>query len=257
VTTPRSGFRLVTPDSATRRPANRLLQSLSTGDFDALQPHLQAFELVRETVLVGAGAPLTHVYLPESGIISIAIRLSEGQRIEMAMTGRDSIIGAAAAFSEAVSLNESSVLLPGTAFMLDVASFRSVADRSPAFRALLARHEQALLAQAQQSAACNASHTVEARLSHWLLRAHELCDDETLPLTQELLAQMIGVQRNAVSLVAHTLQQAGIIRYSRGHIEINDLEGLAQTSCECYRVVKALRDRLLGSQTRGPMFTIK
>ena len=131
--------------------------------------------------------------------------------------------------------------------MIDVAIFRSLADRSTAFRTLLARHEQALLAQVQQSAACNASHPVEARLSQWLLRAHELCDDQTLPLTQELLAQMIGVQRNAVSLVAHTLQQAGIISYSRGHIEIDDLEGLAQTSCECYRVVKAQRDRLLNA----------
>jgi CRP-like cAMP-binding protein len=229
----------------TRRPLNHLLQSLTASDFDALQPHLQPFELVRETVLVEAGVALTHVYLPESGIVSIVIRLSEGQRIEMAMTGRDSIIGAAAAFGEAIPLSEASVLLPGTAFMLDVANFRAVADRSAAFRALLARHEQALLAQAQQSAACNASHSVEARLSHWLLRAHELCDDQTLPLTQELLAQMIGVQRNAVSLVAHTLQQAGIISYSRGHIEIDDLEGLAQTSCECYRVTKAQRDRLL------------
>ena len=259
MTTPRSGFRLVIPDPApmARRPLNHLLQSLSTDDFDALQPHLQPFELVRETVLVEAGVPLTHVYLPESGIVSIVIRLSDGQRIELAMTGRDSIIGAAAAFGEAVSLSEASVLLPGSALMVDVASFRSVADGSAAFRALLARHEQVLLAQVQQSAACNASHPVEARLSHWLLRAHDLCDDQTLPLTQELLAQMIGVQRNAVSLVAHTLQHAGIIRYSRGHIEIDDLEGLALTSCECHRVVEALRDRLLGSQARSPMLTAK
>ena len=259
MTTPRSGPRLVIPDPApmARRPLNHLLQSLSTDDFNALQPHLQPFELVRETVLVEAGVPLTHVYLPESGILSIVIRLSEGQRIELAMTGCDSIIGAAAAFGEAISLTEASVLLPGAAFMLDLASFRSVADRSAAVRALLARHEQALLAQAQQSACCNASHTVEARLSHWLLRAHELCDKQSLPLTQELLAQMIGVQRNAVSLVAHAMQQAGIIRYSRGHIEINDLEGLALTSCECHRVVDALRDRLLGSQTRSPMLTAK
>lgn len=142
-------------------------------------------------------------------------------------------------FGDAVSLSEASVLLPGSAFMVDVAIFRGLADRSAAFRTLLARHEQTLLAQVQQSAACNASHSVEARLSQWLLRAHELCDDQTLPLTQELLAQMTGVQRNAVSLVAHTLQQAGIISYSRGHIEIDDLEGLAETSCECYRVIKA------------------
>jgi CRP-like cAMP-binding protein len=249
MTATRAGFRvaLSDPPPRTQRPLNHLLQALSTNDFGALQPHMQPIELVREAVLVEAGAPLTHVYLPETGIVSIVIRLSEGQRIEMAMTGRDSMIGASAAFGEAVSLSEASVLLPGTAFLLDVANFRAVADRSAALRALLARHEQALLAQVQQSAACNASHSVEARLSLWLLRAHELCDDRTLPLTQELLAQMIGVQRNAVSLVAHTLQQAGIISYSRGHIEINDLEGLAQASCECYRVVNAQRDRLLNT----------
>jgi CRP-like cAMP-binding protein len=249
VTPIRSGIRLVVPEPVVTRPRplNRLLQALSASDYDLLQPHLQPLELVRETVLVEAGAPLTHVYLPENGIISIVIRLSEGQRIEMAMTGRDGIIGASAAFGETASLSEASVLLPGSAFMLDVANLRAAADRSAAFRALLARHEQALLAQVQQSAACNASHAVEARLSHWLLRAHELCDDQHLPLTQELLAQMIGVQRNAVSLVAHTLQQAGVISYSRGHIEINDLEGLAQTSCECYRVVKSQRDRLLNT----------
>jgi CRP-like cAMP-binding protein len=161
------------------------------------------------------------------------------------MTGRDSIVSAA--FGEVISPSEASILLPGSAFMLDVANFRAAADRSAAFRELLARHEQALLAQAQQSAACNASHPVEARLSRWLLRAHELCDQQSLPLTQELLAQMIGVQRNAVSLVAHALQQAGIISYSRGHIEINDLRGLAKTSCECYRIVKIELDRLLNS----------
>jgi CRP-like cAMP-binding protein len=234
-----------------QRPLNHLLQAMPASDFDMLQPHLQPIELVRETVLVEAGAPLTHVYLPESGIISIVIRLSEGQRIEVAMTGRDGIIGAAAAFGETISLTEASVLLPGSAFALDLATFRAAADRSATLRTLLARHEQALLGQAQQSAACNASHTVEARLSHWLLRAHELCDKQSLPLTQELLAQMIGVQRNAVSLVAHALQQAGVISYSRGHIEINDLEDLAEASCECQRVVKTLRFRLLnGANSR-------
>lgn len=238
--------------AAALRPLNHLLQALPASDLDSLQPHLQSVELVREAVLVEAGAPLTHVYLPESGIISIVVRLSEGQRIELAMTGRDSIVGASAAFVDAASLSEASVLLPGSAFVLDVASFRAVAEGSAVFRTLLARHQQALLAQAQQSAACNASHSVEARLSHWLLRAHELCDKESLPLTQELLAQMIGVQRNAVSLVAHALQQAGIISYSRGHIEIKDLKGLAETSCECYRVVKYQRDRLLNGTNSWP-----
>ena len=105
-------------------------------------------------------------------------------------------------------------------------ALRAIAGQSATFRDLLVRHEQALLAQAQQSAACNASHSVEARLSRWLLRARDLWDGETLPMTQELLARMIGVQRNAVSIVAHALQQAGVIRYSRGQIEITDLEAL-------------------------------
>ncbi|MBN9572234.1 MAG: helix-turn-helix domain-containing protein, partial [Alphaproteobacteria bacterium] len=105
---------------------------------------------------------------------------------------------------------------------LKAEDFRAVTDRSSVLRKLLARHEQALLAQVQQSAACNASHSVEARLSRLLLRARDLCDTEGLPLTQELLARLIGVRRNAVSIVAHAFQQAGLVTYSRGHIEIRD-----------------------------------
>jgi CRP-like cAMP-binding protein len=224
---------------------NHLLQSLPAAEFDALRPHLQFVELVREAVLVEAGAPLTHVYLPHSGIISLVVSLAEGQMVEVAMVGRDSVFGAAAALDGRISLTDAVVMLPGTASILDVAHFRAAADRSGTFRTLLVRHEQALFAQAQQSAACNASHSVEARLSRRLLRARDLSDSEHLPLTQEFLAQMIGVQRNAVSIVAHALQQAGIIRYSRGHIEITNLEGLRETSCECYQAVKVQYDRLL------------
>ena len=228
-----------------QRSSNHLLQALPAAEFDALRPHLQPVELVRETVLIEAGRPLTHVYLPHSGAISMMVRLSDGQTVETAMVGRDSVFGAAAALDDGISLTDAVVLLPGAASILDVADFRAAADRSVMFRAVLARHEQALFVQAQQSVACNASHSVEARLSRWLLRARDLCDSETLPLTQELLAQIIGVQRNAVSIVAHALQQAGIISYSRGHIEIRDAEGLRATCCECYHVVRAQHHRLL------------
>jgi len=224
---------------------NHLLQAMPAAEFEALRPHLEFVELVREGVLVQAGAPLTHVYLPHSGVISLVVSLSEGQTVSVAMVGRDSVFGAAAALDGRISLTDAVVMLPGTASILDVAHFRAAADRSGAFRTLLLRHEQALFAQAQQSAACNASHLVEARLSRWLLRPRDLCDSEILPQTQEFLAQMIGVQRNAVSIVAHALQQAGIIRYSRGHIEITNLEGLRETACECYQAVKAQYDRLL------------
>ncbi len=192
------------PASANPRGPNRLLQSMAEADFEALRPHLQSVEMVRDAALIEAGAPLTHVYLPESGIISMMVRLSEGQTVELAMIGRDSILGASTAFGDALSLGEAVVLQPGFAAVLDIASFRTAADRSLAFRILLARHEQALLAEAQQSVACNAIHSVEARLSRWLLRARELCETGALPLTQELLARMMGVQRNAVSIVAHT-----------------------------------------------------
>jgi CRP-like cAMP-binding protein len=227
------------------RTSNRLLQALPEAEFEVLRPHISVVELARETMLAEAGAPLAYVYLPHSGVISLMVSLSEGQTVDVAMVGRDSVVGALAALDGGISLTDAVVRLPGTASIVGVADFRAAADRSAAFRTLLARHEQALIAQAQQSAACNASHSVEARLTRWLLRARDLWDSETLPLTQEFLAQMIGVQRNAVSIVAHELQRAGIIRYSRGQIEITNLEGLRETSCECYHAVKTQHDRLL------------
>lgn len=225
--------------------SNHLLQSLPAVELAALRPHLEFVDLARDAVLVEAGAPLAHAYLPQDGIISIKIGLSEGQAVVVALIGCDSVLGAAAAFDSGLSSTSAAVLLPGKASMLDIRQFRAAADRSRTFRSLLARHAQALFAQAQQSAACYASHSVEARLSRWLLRARDLTNSESLPLTQEILAQMIGVQRNAVSIVAHALQKAGILRYGRGHIEITNVEGLRETSCECYQAVKAQHDRLL------------
>jgi CRP-like cAMP-binding protein len=229
------------------RPSpNCLLQALPAAEFEALRPRLGPVELVRETVLVEAGSPLTHVYLPHSGAISMMVRLSDGQTVEVATIGRDSVFGAGVALDgDGISLSSAVVVLPGTASVLDAADFRAAADRSVTFRAMAARHEQALLALAQQSAACNASHSVEARLSRWLLRARDLCGSETLPLTQEFLAQLIGVQRNAISIVAHALQRAGIISYSRGCIDITNANGLRETACECYGAVNAHRRRLL------------
>jgi CRP-like cAMP-binding protein len=224
---------------------NRLLEAAPAAEFEALRPHLELVDLVREAVLIEAGAPLTHVYLPYSGVLSIRVRLSEAQAVDVAMIGCDSAFGASAAFGGKVSLTDAVVLVPGKACIIDVAHIQAAANRNAAFRSLLARHEQALFAQAQQSAACNASHSVEARVSRWLLRARDLCNSESLPLTQQVLAQMIGARRNAVSIVANALQKAGTISYSRGKIEINDFEALKETSCECYHAVRKQHDRLL------------
>ena len=161
------------------------------------------------------------------------------------MVGRDSIFGAAAALNGGIAINDAIVQLPGSALTVRSALFREVAAVSLSFRTTMIRHEQAILAQALQSAACNASHTVEARLSRWLLRARDLSRSDSLPFTQVFLSQMLAVERSSVSLVAGTLQHAGLIRYSRGHIDIIDVEGLNSSACECYLATKAHYDALL------------
>src|SRR6478609_5511768 len=224
--------------------SNRLLQDLPPAEFLSLRPHLESVEMAKGAVLTRAGAPIQQVYLPHSGVVSMMVGLSEGQTVEVAMIGRDSLVGASAALDDGPSLTDAVVVVPGTASVLKAVDFRTAAERSGTFRKLLARHTQALLVQALQSAACNASHSVESRLSRLLLRARDLCGSEGLPLTQEFLAQMIGVRRNAVSIVAHAFQQAGLVSYSRGHIEIRDIDGLRMTSCECYAAVRAQCERL-------------
>src|ERR1700736_6013479 len=136
------------------RPPNRLLQVLPAPEFLSLYLHLESVELVKETVLIEAGAPIQQVYLPHSGVVSMMVSLSEGQTVEVAMVGRDSIVGVSAALDGGPALTDAIVVVPGTASVLKAADFRAAADRSRAFRNLLARHEQALFAQAQQAAAC-------------------------------------------------------------------------------------------------------
>ena len=227
---------------------NRLLASLLPADLELLRPHLKPCELKQEAILLRSGQPVERVYFPHSGIISLVVELPEGLAIEVAMIGRDSIHGATAAMDGQVSLNTAIVQLPGTCETLEVAHFRKAADQSPPLRTVLLRHEQGLLAQAQQSAACNVSHHVDARLSRWLLRARDLSGRDRMEFTQEFLAEMLGVRRSSVSPVAGVLQKAGLINYARGHIEIIDVEGLQKASCDCYRTVKAHYDRLLNNR---------
>jgi CRP-like cAMP-binding protein len=229
---------------------NLLLASLAATDGEAIRPHLSTLELAQETVLFAGGEPISRVYFPHSGIISLVVDLASGQTIEAAMIGRESVLGGLAALDGKVSLNRAVVQVAGAASVLDVDRLRQVAERSVGFRTVLIRHEQMILAQSQQSAACNASHALEARLSRWLLRSRDLIGSEDIPLTQDYLAQMLGVQRTSVTIVAGTLQQAGLIRYRRGHIRVLNLDGLRESACECYETVKALSERLLGPPTK-------
>ena len=230
--------------STSNRPPNQVLQALDASAFALLEPHLATVELVRSAALGVEGTPLQHVYFPHRGSISITVNLAEGQTIAVAMLGHDSIVGSGAALTDGIALTDAQVLFPGTASVMDCTSCRSVADTNAGFRQLMIHHEQVLLAQAQQSLLCNTLHPVEARLARWLLRARDLCGSNAIPLTQESLAQMIGVKRNAVSLVANSLQRAGVIHYSRGQITITDLQALEATSCACHDAVKTCYARL-------------
>ena len=232
--------------SSLQRPPNQLLQALPAEDFELLGARLKPLQMIREAVLVEAGVMPPQIVFPHGGAVSIVVNFSEGQSVEVAMIGRDSVVGACETLGDGVSLTDAVVLFPAAASAVELADFRMVAEQSSVLRGLVSRHGEALLAQAQQTAACNAVHSVEARLSRWLLRARDLHDGRTLPLTQELLAQMIGVRRNAVSIVAHALQQAGIISYSRGQIEVTDVEALRAMSCECHAAISARQKQLLG-----------
>jgi len=227
------------------RPPNGFLAALSADDYELIRPHLRVVNLVQETVLVEVGERLKRAYLPHQGVISLVVKLAKGEHIQIAMIGRDSIFGAFSSLGNPSAINSAVVLVAGIASTVEIDRLREATDRSASLRALLVRHGLALYAQIQQTAGCNAAHTVESRLARCLLQIHDQSGRRELALTQELLAQMIGARRNSVSLVANTLQQAKFIHYSRGHIEITNMEGLCQTSCECYASVKAHYERLL------------
>jgi CRP-like cAMP-binding protein len=207
-------------------------------------PHLRVVRLPQETVLFKAGDTIKAIYFLHTGIVSLVVDLASGEMIETAIIGRDSLVGGSAAIDDDIALNRAVVQVSAVASVVDVGAFRGLAEQSHTFHATMARHRQFILAQAQQSAACNAAHTLEARLSRWLLRCHDLLGSD-IPLTQEFLAEMLGVRRTSVTLVASTLQRAGFIQYRRGHIRVVDVEGLQESACECYETIKAQGKRLL------------
>jgi CRP-like cAMP-binding protein len=224
---------------------NLLLNMLSRGDRQALEPHMKPGHFEQHHVLFEADEKIHHVYFPINAVVSLVVTLSTGETIEAAMVGADGVVGAAAALDSKVALSRGIIQLGGEIVVCDTDALKSTALQSPKLLSLLVRHEQTVYAQAQQSAACFATHQVEARLCRWLLRARDLSGSENLPFTQEYLGEMLGVRRTSVTAVAHTLQEAGLIKYARGKIQIVDAEGLRETACECYGSVKSLYQRLI------------
>lgn len=233
---------------STIRPPNRLLTNLIAADYDLIRPDLRKLELVHAVVLAAAGDELVDAYFPHSGIISLVVRLAQGETTEVAMIGRDSLFGASAALAGPAALTTAIVQSPGTCSALPIKSLRAAIEQSATFRMTLIRHEQAIFVQAQQSAGCMASHSAIARLARWLLRARDAAGSDELFFTQEFLGQMLGVQRNAVSYVAGMLKEKGLIKFSRAQIRITDVTGLKATACECYDTVKSELEQLKRSK---------
>ena len=226
---------------------NLLLGLLSPSDLKLLTPHLKSAHFEQQHVLFEAEEKISHVYFPTGAVVSLVITLSTGEIIEAAMVGVDGVVGASAALDGKISLSRGIVQLAGEIIVCDIDALKSAALQSPKLLSLLIRHEQTVYAQAQQSAACFATHQVEARLCRWLLRARDLSESDNLPFTQEYLAEMLGVRRTSVTAVAHTLQEAGLIKYARGKIQIVNAKKLQQSACECYGSVKGHYEKLIGS----------
>jgi len=232
-------------ESVMSQSHNHLLNILPQNIFAALQPHLKEVKLVFADVVAEPDQQVSRVYFPHTGVISLVIELESGSMIETAMVGRDGAVNATSALDGKTSFQKGIVQVAGSASVISPDTLRTIANEFEPFRSVLIGHEQVLLAQAQQSAGCNASHTVEARMCRWLLRIRDLTGSDEMELTQEFLAQMLGVRRTSVSLVANTLQKADFIRYRRGHIQIVDVEKLKSGACECYKKVKERYETLI------------
>jgi len=223
--------------------ANKFLSLMSPADLALFADHLHVVEMPHGQVLAEPHQLIEKLYFPHSGIVSYVVGMSDGNMIETGMVGRDGVMGALQALDEKVSPNRIMVQVPGNASVVDIEVMRKAIDGSPSLRVMLAKHEQFFVAQIQQSAGCNAGHSVEARMCRWLLRMYGLTGPE-LPLTQEFLGQMMGVRRTSVSLVAGKLQEAGLIAYRRGHVRIVNVEKLKEMACECYETVNTHYEKI-------------
>jgi CRP-like cAMP-binding protein len=222
---------------------NDFLAILPPHDFAQLAPHLRTVTLERGAMLHDAAEEIERVHFPHSGMVSLVAVMQSGAAVETATIGRAGVIGASTGLGTKHSVGRAIVQLPGTAAWLSASQFHAAADRSQAIRDLIVRSSDLLLAQVQQSVACNTLHTLEARLCRWLLQAHDCMDGNAIPVTQEFLAQMLGVRRTTVTIAAQLLQSAGLIRYRRGLIQIVDRPKLEELSCQCYAIVRRYTDK--------------
>jgi CRP-like cAMP-binding protein len=219
-------------------PCNRLLLALPPRNLKRLLPDLEQTPCEREDVLVEAESSLDHIFFPDSGVVSVLAVYADGSMIEMATIGREGCTGVQAAFGAKSSSVQLLVQIPGSAAKMSRAAFQRAMHSMPVFRNLMYEYVQAFLEQVMVSVACNGAHSLKQRLARWLLMMRDRSDDDRLPITQSLLAEMLGAQRPTITNIARELELAGLIERGRRQVTILDRRGLTEVSCECYQLVR-------------------
>lgn len=214
--------------------ANAILSSLPHDQFEMLLPYMTRETFAQGVVLVEAGDEIDFVYFPHKGVVSLLSVLKDGRAVEIATAGQEGVVGAMAGLGFLTSFVRVVVQLPLEATRVPASRFRKAAARSDVVRSLCLRYNESLFSQTRIAAACNAVHLIEARFCRWLLQTSNRAGTKTVTLTQELVAELMGVRRTSITEVASKLQAAGVVHYSRGVINILDATALERLSCECY-----------------------
>jgi len=240
-----SGLVMLAPLPATPSQ-NRLLAALPNDEYQRLLPELGNVSFALGEVVYEFGGQLDYVYFPTTAIVSLLYTMENGSSAEMGLTGNDGVVGIALFMGGGTMPNRAVVQSAGRAVKMKARVLQNEFAKGGKFQYLLLRYTQALITQISQTAVCNRLHSVEQQLCRWLLLSHDRLNNDELIMTQELIAGMLGVRREGVTVAAGRLQDAGAISYVRGHIKILDRPRMEETVCECYRVVKDEFDRLLG-----------
>ena len=225
---------------------NRLLANLPPEEYERLLPHLGHVSFALGEVIYESGGRQSYIYFPTTAIISLLYLMENGSSAEMGVAGCEGLVGVALFMGGGTVPNRAVVQSAGAAYRMKTKVLQDEFARGGAFQRLLLRYTQALMTQMSQTAVCNRLHTVEQQLCRWLLLSRDRLETDELVMTQELIANMLGVRREGVTHAAGRLQESGLISYVRGHITILDRRGLEAAVCECYKVVKDEYDRLLG-----------
>ncbi|MGM3309040.1 Crp/Fnr family transcriptional regulator [Anabaena sp. WFMT] len=226
---------------------NKLLDALPRSNFELLAPHLELVSLSSGQIIYEAEEQIKYVYFPDSAIISILCVMDNGSSVEVGLVSREGMVGIPVILGDNITNLNAIVQVPGNALRIDADIVKIEFDRGGAIQELLLRYVKTVYLEVAQCAACNRLHTLEERLSRWLLTVSDRLNLDEFPLTQEFISQMLGVRRSGVTVAAHTLSKAGMINYHRGNIKILNREALEASSCECYQVIKNEYARLLGN----------